>query len=525
MSSNKPNRTPLKITTRITLYNVSFFTFIIVLMILFEFFLTQHFLFLRNRDELYVKREQLDDYVATHYQEIEQVPSSERLSYIYNQIQSLYLFDHYKYIAFIYNTEDESSYAFEKSYYDKLFLSNFNIVTNNLVFSYALEDSDQTSWMTFNISEPNDEDENNLVATAIIPLPTTTEDRTINQISFLGDTILETTLMVPFENEPPIYLTLFLFPQYDRVFIFILLTALLASSVVGILLMILFGGPLTRRALRPLTSLSSRANAIDYDTLDSRIPLTGAKDEIDSLITSLNVMLNNIEKSFDNQRRFISDASHELRIPLTVMKGYTELLEKTKGKDESLLEESIQSISAEVTSMQHLVEQLLLLARAESQRMPITLASFEVDSLMEQLKIESEHLYPGFHIEFDIEKALMINADYGLMLQILRALIDNAHKYALTDKGVMIKASSIPDKPKKSLEIIVQDFGKGIPEAALEHLTDRFYRVLEHRNREDGGFGLGLAIVDALVKYQNGTMMIKSIENTGTTIHLYMPTA
>ena len=525
MLLNKRKHTPLKITTRISLYNVLFFIVIIILMILFEFFLTQHFLFLKNRDELYVKREQLDDYIATHYEEIDLMPSSERLPYIYEQIQSLYLFDHYKYIAFIYNTEDESSYAFEKNYYDKLFLSNFNIVTNDLVFSYALEDSDQTSWMKFNISEPNDEDENKLVATAFVPLPTKADDRTINQISFLGDTILETTLMVPFENETPIYLTLFLFPQYDRAFIFILLTALVASSFVGILLMILFGGSLTRRALRPLTSLSSRANAIDYDTLENRIPLTGANDEIDSLITSLNAMLNNIEKSFENQRRFISDASHELRIPLTVMKGYTELLEKTHGKNENLLEESIQSISAEITSMQHLVEQLLLLARAESNRVPITLSSFEVTLLTEQLSIECEHLYPNFNIQFNIEKGLMINADYGLMLQILRALIDNAHKYALTDKGVLITAISSRQAHKKSLEIIIQDFGKGIPEAALEHLTDRFYRVSEHRNREGGGFGLGLAIVEALVKYQNGTMAIKSIESQGTTIHLYMPTA
>jgi len=519
----KNRHAPLKITTRISLYNVLFFSFIIILMILFEFYLTQHFLFLKNRDELYVKHDQLDDYIAIHYEEIKAIPSSDRLAYIYEQIQSLYLFDHYKYIAFIYNTEDQSSYAFEKNYYDKLFLSNFNIVTNDLVFSYALENSDQTSWMNFNISEPKNEDENTLVATAFVPLPTEADDRTINQISFLGDTILETTLMVPFENEPSIYLTLFLFPQYDSAFIFILLIALIASSIVGILLMILLGRSLTRRALRPLTSLSSRASAIDYDTLENRIPFTGANDEIDSLIASLNTMLDNIEKSFENQRRFISDASHELRIPLTVMKGYTELLEKTRGKDENLLEESIQSISAEVTSMQHLVEQLLLLARAESNRVPVTLASFEVATLTEQLILECEHLYPQLNIQFHIEKDLMIKADYSLMLQILRALIDNANKYALTEKGVLITAHSLNAAHKKSLELIIQDFGKGIPETALEHLTDRFYRVSEHRNREGGGFGLGLAIVEVLVKYQNGSMTIESAENKGTSIHLYMP--
>jgi signal transduction histidine kinase len=527
MSSNKHHerlslkhfRKPLKLTTRITLSNVIFFSLVIALITIFVFFLTQQFLFLKNRDELYVKRDQIQTYFADHETELKDTAPDARLERIYRELQDLYLFDHYKYIAFIYNTEDESSYAFEKNYYDRLFLSNFNIVTNDLTFSYAFENRADQAWMTFNISEPDDDGDSQKVATAFIPLPTSNDENAINQISFLGDTILETTLMVSYDDGKPIYLTLFLFPQYDRAFILILLSALIVSSLIGILLISIFGRYITQRALLPLVNVSARAESIHFENIHDRIPETGAGDELDSLIKSLNGMLENLEASFENQRRFISDASHELRIPLTVILGYMDLLNKTHYADEALLEESLQAVEGEARSMQYLVEKLLLLARADSHRIPVTLSEYDVCKLFEQLQIDSEMLYGETAFETHCPQGIAVIADYDLLLQALRALIDNAIKYGNSVRGIRISA----EIKANAVTLTVQDYGAGIPAEALQHLTERFYRVGSDRNRDTGGFGLGLAIVKALIDCQNGRMQIESTVGKGTAVHIVLP--
>ncbi|MBS7526432.1 HAMP domain-containing protein [Fusibacter paucivorans] len=527
MSSNKhffkiplqKIRKPFKLTTRITMSNVIFFTLVIALITVFVFFLTQQFLFLKNRDELYVKRDQIDTYFADHEAALKETHPDERLERIYRDLQELYLFDHYKYIAFIYNTEDESSYAFEKNYYDRLFLSNFNIVTNDLTFSYAFENRADQAWMTFNISEPNGDGDSQKVATAFIPLPTKNDDSAINQISFLGDTILETTLMVSFDDGKPIYLTLFLFPQYDRAFILILLSALIVSSLIGILLIGIFGRYITRRALQPLVNVSSRAENIHFENIHDRIPQTGAEDELDSLIKSLNGMLDNLEDSFDNQRRFISDASHELRIPLTVILGYMDLLNKTNYQDEALMVESLQSVESEARGMQYLVEKLLLLARADSHRIPVSPSSFDLCRLFEQLKIDAEMLYGETVFEIFCSPELNVYADYDLLLQALRALIDNAIKYGNSERGITVSARL----EANTIAITVRDYGAGIPADALQHLTERFYRVGIDRNRNTGGFGLGLSIVKALIDCQSGQLQIESTVGKGTAVLIMLP--
>ena len=509
-----PQKRPMKITTRITLSNVVFFSIVIALIILFVYFLTQEFLFLKNRDELYVKRDQIESYFDTQESTLSTTPAGDRLKLIYEDLQELYLFDHYKYIAFIYNTEDESSYAFEKTYYDKLFLSNFDIVTNDLTFTYAIEDRSDKSWMTFHINEPNDDGTVNQVATAYIPLPMDDTEDVINQISFLGENILETTLRVSYDDDNPIYLTLFLFPQYDRAFIIILLSALIVSSLIGILLISFFGRYITKRALTPLVNLAQRAEKIDLVNLREHIPETGANDEIDSLIRSLNAMLVNLEHAFENQRRFISDASHELRIPLTVMIGYSELLQKNADSDPELLQESIQAIDHEARSMKYLVEKLLLLARVDSNRIPVSLSEILICQLFDQIRQDSEHLYDNLKIHIECAGELRVYADYNLLLQSFRALIDNAAKYSQSEQGLVLKAVETDQK----IILSVKDFGIGIPKDALHHITERFYRVSADRSRDSGGFGLGLAIVKSLIANQNGHLEIRSELNVGTEV-------
>lgn len=512
-------RRPLKITTRITLSNVLFFTLVITLITIFVFVLTQKFLFLKNRDELYVKRDQIEDYFTSEEERLSATPSDQRLKVIYDDLRALYLFDHYKYIAFIYNTNDESSYAFEKTYYDKLFLSYFDLLTNELTFTYAFENVEDQSWMTFHINESDDQGDLSRVATAFIPLPQYEDEKVINQISFLGENILETTLMVSYEDDSPIYLTLFLFPQYDRAFIIILMSALVVSSLIGILLIIFFGRYFAMRALSPLVNLSNRAKQIEVEDLREPIPVRGTNDEIDSLIQSLNAMMQNLNRSFENQRRFISDASHELRIPITVLMGYSELLKTSHLDDRALLEESIDAIDTEAKSMKYLVEKLLLLARADSNRIPIKLEKVPIKSLYKRLSDNAEKLYPDLHLSYVCDEEDAVYADQNLLVQAFRALIDNAYKYANSSEGIQLSVTPINDQ----LSLNLTDYGPGIPSEALDHLTERFYRVESDRNRDTGGSGLGLSIVKALISSQNGTIEIHSQVDKGTTISILLP--
>ncbi|MEG1558143.1 MAG: HAMP domain-containing sensor histidine kinase [Oscillospiraceae bacterium] len=235
---------------------------------------------------------------------------------------------------------------------------------------------------------------------------------------------------------------------------------------------------------------------------------------------AINSLMDRTRESYDRQIRFVSDASHELRTPIAVLKGYIDMLDRWGKSDEKTLDESIAAIKAETDHMSALIEQLLFLARGDSGKLEMNSEYFflrdMVRDVFEEYKmIDTHHLWEIY----DSEK-FVVTGDYALLKQATRILVDNAAKY--TEKGKKITISA-----KKGVEgepcIVVQDSGIGISSDDMEHIFDRFYRADTERDRSIGGTGLGLSIAKWIVDRHEGVFEVVSYQDIGTRITIRLP--
>lgn len=508
----------LKLTTRITVFNVILFAILILFVFLFVTVLTRQFLYYKNRDELLSKRVQVEDFISDSSEQLLEIPDDQRVSYVYERLNKLYLFENYKFIILVSDDQNRTSYTLNRNYYDR-FLSGDDTAYSN-AFSISLNYNPNTSngALEFQVYQDNLDVDHALVSSAEIPFGSENASE-VFVTRILGTDVMHTTTHLNFTDESKVYVTLFLISALDDDYLMSLNSALFVSFIIGILLLSIFGRYFTRRALRPLVNLSYTAQNINNENLDYRIPSIGTNDEVDTLIKSLNFMLQNLQKSFDYQKRFVSDASHELRIPLTIILGYIDLL-KTMGYDEpELLEESIESIESEAKNMKNLVEKLLLLARVENKTFEVNFDRISVTHLAEKIIHECQIIYEDYFFASNLEYHGDIIVDRELIVQIFRALVDNAVKYTDLKGTITIGSKEL----RKYYEVSITDTGRGIPIENIPNLTNRFYRVDEDRNRKTGGVGLGLAIVDSLMKVQGGRIQIESQEGVGTKISLLFP--
>ena len=267
-----------------------------------------------------------------------------------------------------------------------------------------------------------------------------------------------------------------------------------------------------------MMALAGRLDGIDAGRLDTRIQVDELQDELKNVAVAINGMLDRINESYAAQARFVSDASHELRTPIAVIQGYANLLDRWGTKDEKALLESVTAIKDEADSMKELVEQLLFLARGDSNRINLVPEQVELSELISEV-VEQSRLIDDEH-EFKIDSDdISITADRGLLKQALRILIDNAIKYS--DKGGEIKISV--KSHEKDVKLSVSDNGIGINPESLPKVFDRFFRSDESRTRATGGAGLGLAIAHHITTRHNGHMDIMSREDIGTRVTLVLP--
>jgi len=259
-------------------------------------------------------------------------------------------------------------------------------------------------------------------------------------------------------------------------------------------------------------------DGIDAGRLDTRIQIDELQDELKNVAVAINGMLDRINESYAAQARFVSDASHELRTPIAVIQGYANLLDRWGMEDEKALMESVSAIKDEAGSMKELVEQLLFLARGDSNRINMMVERVEISELVEDVVNESR-LIDDRH-EFKITSSKMaVDADKGLLKQALRILVDNAIKY--TDKGGEITVSAV--EKDGTARLSVSDSGIGIKPEILPNVFDRFVRADESRTRATGGAGLGLSIAKWIIDRHSGHMEILSREDIGTRITLILP--
>ncbi|ADU26674.1 sensor histidine kinase [Ethanoligenens harbinense] len=298
-----------------------------------------------------------------------------------------------------------------------------------------------------------------------------------------------------------------------------LLSLMMAGAdAAGILFSMAAGAFISRRALRPIDAVTSAAQAISGSDLTRRVTVEETDDELSRLAQTFNHMIERLQRAFERQKRFVSDASHELRTPIAVIQGYTDLIGRWGKNDPAVLREAVESVKSETEGMQALVERLLFLARSSDGNMQLRLECFNLRIVLREVADETRFVF-GRSVDIRIPGTIMLTADRALVKQMLRALTDNAVKYTPEEGSVSIEACQSPD----GVSLTVRDTGIGIPPEDLPHVFDRFYRVDKARSRAQGGSGLGLAIVHGIVEAHHGTIKMASVPGHGTSVHIVFP--
>lgn len=301
-----------------------------------------------------------------------------------------------------------------------------------------------------------------------------------------------------------------------------LLIVLLTGALIAMVVAGLAGWISTRQALAPLGDVTQVALQITQaDDLSRRIPYNGpADDEVGQLINAFNETLGRLENLFNTQRRFLADVGHELRTPLTVIRGNVDLMRRMDCMDI----ESMDSIESEVERLTRMVGDLLLLAQAESGRLPLDRRLVELDTLllevMQQMRVLAKDRLK-MKLE-DIDQVLVCG-DYDRLKQVLVNLVGNAIKYTPAGGEVSLGLG----KEGLRAKLTVSDDGPGIPKEDLPHIFERFYRGEKARTRQrDGkGFGLGLSIAYWIIRNHGGLIEVSSVKGEKTTFTVWLPLA
>lgn len=301
---------------------------------------------------------------------------------------------------------------------------------------------------------------------------------------------------------------------------FVLAILILIFMTVGFIFMSMLGGVRVKRVLNPIYYMTKAAGEISMNNINKRLDVESTKYELKDLAITLNEMLDRLDRDYGKQKRFVSDVSHELRTPISVINGYTSMLERWGKEDEEILNESITAISAEVKNMQALVENLLTLVRFDNQTLKYEYLHFDIGKLCCEVVKEFNMVNEkGQIIHCEADENLKVYLDLAKIKQILRIFVDNAVKYTTNGGTIQVRCYRHQDR----VHILVKDSGIGISMEDLPHLFERFYRSDESRTRQTGGHGLGLAIAKVLVLGQHGHIKVKSRVGEGSEFMISLP--
>jgi heavy metal sensor kinase len=298
-----------------------------------------------------------------------------------------------------------------------------------------------------------------------------------------------------------------------------LLRWMVISDAAGIFVSFLVGWLVSKNMFKPINKIMKTAEEIGSSDLSNRIEVPPSADELSQMATTFNDMLDRIEDSFIKQGRFTADASHELRTPLTVIQGYVGMLDRWGKFDSKILQESIDAIQSETNNMIYIMERLLFLARGDNRSQIVEKKEFDVAEMMSELEKETRLLAPDNNITFEFDNSMLMFADRKLIKQMLRAILDNSIKF--TPKGGRIEMTCT--RQADHIIFKLSDTGAGIPKADQDHIFERFYRVDKARDRRTGGSGLGLSIVQWILKEHEGQIKVDSAEGKGTTMTISLP--
>lgn len=289
-----------------------------------------------------------------------------------------------------------------------------------------------------------------------------------------------------------------------------------------VVIAIVGGYLITRRAFLPVKRITESAEAItDGNELSKRINLGKGKDEIYTLANTFDRMFDRLEDSFDTEKQFTSDASHELRTPIAVIISQCEYALDSAESEQELIG-ALRVILGQTQKMSRLVSQLLFLSRSERKEQPMNIEEVNMSELVEiiseEQRLAAEQKNITIHTE--IEADVMVQADETMIMSVWINLISNAIKYGKQDGNVIVRLTQTED----SMTGIVEDDGIGISEADQSKVWTRFYQVDAARTSEkEGGIGLGLAMVQWIVKSHKGTIDLESTLTKGSTFTFSIP--
>lgn len=270
------------------------------------------------------------------------------------------------------------------------------------------------------------------------------------------------------------------------------------------------------RALRPVEAMRREADGIDAARLDRRLADPGGGDEIARLARTLNGMLDRLDASARTQRRFVGDASHELRSPLAVIRQHAEVaLLHPDRIDGAALAGTVLGEEARLTA---LVQGLLVLARADEGALGVQAVPVDLDDLV---GAEASRLRASGRVRVDASGVgpARVSGDAGLLGQVVRNLTDNAARHARSVVSLALVERG------RTVELVVDDDGAGIPPADRDRVLERFVRLDEARDRDAGGSGLGLAIVRELVAVHAGGLTVSTSPLGGARFTVTLPAA
>ncbi len=258
---------------------------------------------------------------------------------------------------------------------------------------------------------------------------------------------------------------------------------------------------------------------ITAENLDLRLDVKNTRYELKELAKTTNEMIDSFQSSYEKQERFVSDVSHELKTPISIVTGYGNILKRWGSKDEDILNESIDSIISESKNMENLVKKLLFLAKYDKNE---TYYDFRKVNLSDMLMavVKDINVAKKINIKREIEKDVFIIADEIRIKEVFVVFIDNAIKYTTVEnKEICLSLKS----DNENVYVSVEDNGVGIKKEDLKNIFDRFYRSDKSRNKETGGFGLGLNIAKSIITDHKGRIKVITKENEGSKFIITIP--
>jgi two-component system, OmpR family, sensor kinase len=299
-------------------------------------------------------------------------------------------------------------------------------------------------------------------------------------------------------------------------FAWVIPLAILLSSVGGYFL--------ARKSLAPVVAMSDRAGHISAANLHERLPVQNAKDELGHLAASFNQLLERVAESFERQKRFMADASHELRTPAAILRGESEVALSREARPAEEYRESLRVLHAEAQRLTQIVEDLFTLTRADAGQYPLSPHEFYLDELVADCVHTARSLAQAKRIALscDTPDELPIRADETLLRRMILNLLDNAIKYTPESGSVRVACQ----RSREEYALTVTDTGPGIPAELQQRVFERFFRTDQARTRSEkdgGGAGLGLSIARWIADAHRGRLVLLRSDAHGSTFAAFLP--